>query len=166
MKALTLRDEKLLSLAANGMSGEEIAAEIGISPEAAVLRVREIISSRDVWDDVEREKLLLQDLYNLKSRLEKNLDAIVSDPKMLEGYRRTLDLLGVTLERRSKVNDSDLEKVTQAQARKMLQLIEAGYGRARQLLSAEYADVDTTVIDAAFLSGMNAERVKIESEEV
>ena len=163
MKKLTLRDEKILSLAANGLSGEEIAAEVGISPEAAVLRVREIISSRDVWDDVEREKLLLQDLYNLKSRLDKKLDDIITDPKMLDGYRKTLETLGQALERRSRVSNADLDKVTEAQARVLIQLVNAGYQAARRALVAEYPDVDVRVIDAKFSEGMENASLELEA---
>lgn len=165
MKTLTLRDEKLLSLAANGLSGEEIAAEVGMSPEAAILRVREIISSRDVWDDVEREKLLLQDIYNLKSRLEKRFDDIVGDAKMLDGYRKTLETLGLALERRSRISDEDLAKVTEAQARVLIQLVNAGYQAARAALVEEYPDVDVKVIDAKFSEGLEIAAYELETVE-
>ena len=164
MKALTIRDETLLKLAANGASGQEIAEAVGMSPEAAILRIREIIQSRDVWDDVEREKLLLQSLYDLKGRMEKNLDNITGDPKMLDQYRKILESLGTQLDRRSRVNDSDLQKVTEAQARVLIQLVNAGYQSARKALAAEYPDVDLEVIDVKFSEGMEKASLEIEAE--
>lgn len=159
---LTLSDEKLLTLAANGRSAEEIGKELGMSPERALLRVRELLKSRDAWDDIEREKLLLHSIYDLKERLQRNIDVVVSDPKMLEGYRKTLELLGQTLERRSRINDDDIEKVTRTQGLLLMRLIEAGYSKARQLLAAEYPDVDVTLIDSAFAQGMDEARIEVE----
>ena len=77
---LTLKDHQLLQLAANGKSPIEIAEETGIAPEAVALRIRELLSSRDIWNDLEREKLLIHSIYELKTRLEKNIDTVVFDP--------------------------------------------------------------------------------------
>lgn len=164
-KGLTLSDRKMLEMASNGKTGEEIGAALGISGERAVLRIRDILKSRDVWDDVEREKLLLNSIYELKEKLEQKFDRLMEDPKNIEQYRKTLELLGQTLERRTQLNDSDLEKITAAQGLRLLQLIEAGYNRAKRLLAAEYPDVDLSIIDQAFIAGMDAERVQIESAE-
>ena len=164
MKALTIRDETLLKLAANGASGQEIAEEVGMSPEAAILRIREIIQSRDVWDDVEREKLLLQSLYDLKGRMEKNLDNITGDPKMLDQYRKILESLGTQLDRRSRVNDDDLKKVTAAQAAVLGRIVERAYQGARKALAAEYPEIDLAVIDGAFRDGLQVAALEIEGE--
>lgn len=162
--ALSLLDEKLLDLAANGKSAQEIGKTTGMSPERALLRVREILASRDVWDDVEREKLLLHDLYTLKAKLGDNLENIITNPQQLDQYRKTLELLSATLEKRSRANNTDLEKVTMAQGRLLIRLIEAGYSAARKMLEAEYPEVDVKVIDSAFSIGMDDARVEIEAE--
>lgn len=161
---LTLRDEKLLTLAANGRTPEEIAAEVNIGPEKVIVRIREIIKSRDIWSDIEREKLLMHSLYDLKDRLERNFDAMVGDPKLLESYRKTLELLGNRLDTRNELNAKDIERVTEAQARRMMKIIEGGYYRARAMLANAYPELDLKQIDAAFNLGMEEEAARLEDD--
>lgn len=163
-KGLTLRDEKLLRLAANGKSLVEIAEETGLGPERIGVRIKEIIKSKDIWDDVEREKLLLHSLYDLKDRLERNFEAMVGDPKLLESYRKTLELLGNRLDTRNALNVKDIERVTEAQGRRMMKIIEGGYFRARAMLAAEYPEIDLKQIDATFNLGMEEEAARLEEE--
>lgn len=161
-KRLTLKDEKLLSLAANGKTLEEISIETGIAPEKAGIRIKEIIKSKDIWDDIEREKLLMHSLYDLKQRLEKNFDAMVGDPKLLESYRKTLELLGNRLDTRNALNAKDFERLTEAQGRHMMKIIEGGYWRARELLATAHPTLDLVAIDNAFTAGMEEEASRLE----
>lgn len=159
---LSLRDEKILGLAANGKSLEEIATETGLSPERAGVRIKEIIKSRDIWDDMEREKLLMHSLYDLKARLEKNFDALVGDSKLLESYRKTLELLGSRLDSRSELNARDIERVTEAQGKRMMAIVEAGYYRARAALAQAYPQVDLKELDSTFTLGMEEAAAELE----
>lgn len=161
---MTLMDRKILTLAANGKSAEEISEDTGIAPEKVILRVKDLIGSRSVWDNTERENLLLHSIYELKAKLEGNMNALIGDPKLLESYRKTLELLGQRLEARSQLNEADLLKISDAHARKMVALIQAGYYHARAALSRDYPDVDLSVIDAAFNDGMDTAVAALEAE--
>lgn len=149
---LALQDRRLLDLAANGASGEEIEQTLGIPAAEGILRVREILKSRDVWTEIERRQLLLHSAQKLKSKIEQYLD--VDDPKAVSGYISTLKLVGEMLDKSGRLTDEELERVTKAQAAKMLVFIEAGYGRARALLREEYPDADISLIDEAFKAGL------------
>lgn len=151
---LTLMDSKLLRLAANGKSAVEIYEQTGVPPEEALLRIKDLIDSRDVWDDIQREKLLMHSIYDLKERLEENMDALVGDPKLLESYRRTLELLGQRIEARNRINEADLLKVSEAHGRKMIHIIELGYYKARAVLARDFPNVDLLAIDAVFSEGI------------
>lgn len=72
--ALSLRDNMLLQAAADGLSGEEMEARYGIPAAEAVLRVREILKSRDIWSELEQEQLLLADLQKLKQKIMDRVD--------------------------------------------------------------------------------------------
>jgi len=160
---MTLQDRKVLTLAANGKSAEEIAEQTGIPAEKVILRVKELIGSRNVWDAMERENLLLHSIYELKEKLEDNIEAILGDPKLLESYRKTLELLGQRLESRSQLNEEDLLRISDAHARKMVTIINLGYYRARQALAEQYPEVDLLVIDGAFNEGMDQAALEIEA---
>lgn len=150
--SLTLQDRRLLDLAANGLSPEEIENTTGVPGAEVVVRIRDILRSRDIWTDLERRQLLLHSAHKLKDKVEAFLQA--DDPKSVQAYLNTLKVVSDMLDKQGAISDDEIERVTRAQASKMLALIEAGYGHARQLLSEEYPNVDTSLIDAAFKEGM------------
>ena len=162
---LTLLDDRLLQLAANGKSANEISEELSISPEKAVLRIREILGSRDIWSDLEREKLLMHSIYGIKEKLESNINTVTWDDKLLKQYLTLLDLLGKRLEARTKINEADLEKVSRAQGLRLIKLVEMGYYKARGLLAEQYPEVDLVAIDAAMSDGLEEAALELESKD-
>lgn len=160
---LTLADDRLLRLAANGKSPIEISAETGTAPEKVAVRIRELLNSRDIWSDVEKEKLLLHSIYDIKDRLESRIDAVVSDPKFLKEYRGMLELLGQRLSERTKLNQEDLDRITRVQGMKLVHIVELGYFKARASLEAQYPEVDLAELDKAMQAGL--EEAALEFEE-
>ena len=160
---LTLADDRLLRLAANGKSPIEIASETGTAPEKVAVRIRELLNSRDIWSDVEKEKLLLHSIYDIKDRLESRIDAVVSDPKFLKEYRGMLELLGQRLSERTKLNQEDLDRITRVQGMKLVHIVELGYFKARAALEAQYPEVDLVELDKVMQAGL--EEAALEFEE-
>ena len=159
---LSLRDKALLNDAANGYSGDEMAAKYGIPAAQAVARVRELLGARDVWDDIERRKLLLHSVFQIKENLEAT-DIDVENPKALEAYLKLVKVLSDLMEKQGKISDAELETVTRAQAKVLLAIVEAGYQHARKLLVEEWgAIVDIKQIDAAFREGMAEQAAQID----
>lgn len=160
---LTLQDDRLLRLAANGKSPTEIAEETGIAPEKAILRIREILNSRDLWSDIEREKLLLHSIYDLKDRLEARIDNVINDPQLLKEYRGLLELLGDRLNERTRINQEDLDRVSKAQGMKLIHIVELGYYKARAALEAEHPEVELSTLDSAMQHGLEEAALEFEA---
>ncbi len=55
---ISLLDETLIRAAASGKSGEEMEALTGIPAAQAILHVKQLLSRRDIWSEVERRQLL------------------------------------------------------------------------------------------------------------
>lgn len=160
---LTLADDKLLKLAANGKSPNEIATETGMAPEKAVIRIREILNSRSLWSAAEQEQLLLHSIYDIKNRMEARIDAITGDPKLLKEYRGFLDLLGQRLSERTKINQADLDRVSRAQGMKLVHIVELAYYKARAELAQLYPNVDLRAIDAVMQNGLEEAALEFEA---
>lgn len=128
--------------------------KFGMPAAQAAQRVKEILGSWDVFDEIERRKLLMHSLYQVKGKLEnENFD--VHDPKMLDAYGRLVLGIGQLLEKYGKISDEELEKVSQAQAQALMEIITAGYMKARAWLAAEYGDaVPVERLDEVFELGM------------
>ena len=153
MSGLTLRDNLLVQAAADGLSGEEMEAKYGVPAAQAVVRVRQILRERDIWSETEQRKLLLVDLQNLKSQMQKNFEAS-RDSKDASALLRTLDQISRILENQSRITDEDLAKISSAQAKALLNLVVQAFGAAKDALEREYPDVDVEVIEQAFNVGL------------
>lgn len=159
----SILDQRLLECAANNMSPEQIEAELDIDGASAVIRIRELLRSRDIWDELERKKLLLESLYNLKSNFEKAID--YSDAKHIEAMTRLLTQLGDRLDAQMQFTDAQLDKVTTIQAQKLLQLFVLATERAKEILSESYPEGLMDDVDAALQSGLRDAAGMIESAE-
>lgn len=151
----SLRDKKLLEIAANGGNAQEMADATGMEPAQAVLRVKDILAvHRTAYDAYERRELAMLSMLQLKAKMERSgIDE--GNPKHVESYSKLLTAIDKMSLNNEKMSDDDLNKVTEAQARKLIQLIEAAYGYARTKLKDEYGDfIDMAVIDTAFQEGL------------
>lgn len=151
----SLRDKKLLEIAANGGNGNEMQDITGMPAAEAVLRVKEILAvHRTAYDAYERRELAMLSLLRLKAQMEREgIDT--NNPKAVEGYTKLNTAIDKMSLNNEKVSDEDLNKVTEAQARKLLMLIEAAYGYARTKLKDEYGDfIDMAVLDESFQEGL------------
>lgn len=162
---ISVQDQKLLELAANNKSPEEMQAITGVPAAEALVRIRRILASKDVLEVVEKRQLLMDSAYRLKEKLEENLDP--TKPKEVEAVLKTLTLLDKMLTTQGKISDAELEVVSRAQAKAIMQMIEAGYEHARRLLETEYGHVlgedALTRVDEAFMVGLR--QAQMESTE-
>lgn len=155
MAELTKQDERLLELAADGKSAQEMAAATGLPAAKALLRVKEILRERDAWSEVERRQLLMDDLYDLKRKVqEQNDDVDWMTDKQVVALAKVIETIDTVMEKNGKITASIVDKVTEAQALAMLRLIEAGFGHAKKLLIEEFPDLPMETLSAAFQRGL------------
>jgi hypothetical protein len=111
-------DSKLLSLARK--SPAEIADLTGLDSGFVAARISELLESRDWLSDRQEERLLLEEVAELKDLV---MDALRSsaDGKEFAANAsvalRTLKLIGERLDSRRKLVDADISEITAAQAR-------------------------------------------------
>lgn len=151
-QVLALHDHALLTLAANNKSGVEMQEETGVPAAQAILRVRQLLSDKDVWTEEERKKLLLESLYSLKERIEGVIDH--ADPKSVGSYLATLKTIGDRLDAASQINEKALEKITRTQAMLLLSVFSVATDRAKEILSLTHPDALMDEIDAALRVGL------------
>lgn len=65
---LAMDDRRLLTLAQAGASPAEMAEELGLPAETCLARVRSMLKRNDVWTNLERQQMLIADMYDLKTR--------------------------------------------------------------------------------------------------
>lgn len=158
--ALNRLDTRLLEMAANNLSGEEMEATVGVPAAQCLMRVKQILSSRDVWTEVERKQLLLQDLYALKAQIQtQNLNYF--DEKQGGLLVKTLTTIGNILDKQSAMTDEEINRITEANARAMLRLISAAFQSAKEYLKIEYPNVDILEIEGVFNRALNQEVTQV-----
>lgn len=155
MTELSKMDEKLLSMAAAGKSGQEMATATGMPAAKALIRVKEMLRERDIWSEVERRQFLMDDLYRLKVKVqEQNEDVDWVTDKQAIALSKIIRDIDEVMEKQGRINEDLIAKVSMAQAAQMLRLLEAGMKRAKQILVTEHPDLDMREIEAAFQQGL------------
>jgi len=153
---LSLIDNALLKAAADGLSPQEMGSELGISAAKAVVRVKEILASRDVWSEIEQRQLLMVDLYKLKTVLS----AGIGDTKVAAEYIKTINAIDKIMDKQGKITADELSTITRVQAQALLGLVQAAFGRAEELLLDRYPQVPILEIQEAFQLGLREQALE------
>lgn len=161
-KGLSLLDKRLVEMAANGATPDEMEESAFIPAAQAITRVKEILASQDIWDEVEQRRLAVYSLQKLKGQVEASgIDA--TNPKMVEAYTKLLAMVDRLQSKTAAISDSELERLAVMQASRFVQVFEMAYGRARQLLSQDYPEVDLGRIDDVMWEGLRQSAGEIEA---
>ena len=138
-------DSKLLSLARR--SPVEIAELTGLDAGFVASRISELLESRDWLSDRQQERLLLEEVAELKDLV---FDALRSSADGREFAAnasvalRTLKLIGERLDSRRRLVEQDIGEITAAQAR----LFGRAFDRALGFLVSRLREADEVPDDA------------------
>jgi hypothetical protein len=156
-------DSRLLSLARK--SPVEIAELTGLDAGFVASRISELLESRDWLSDRQQERLLLEEVADLKDVVLGRLHS--ADDRDFAGVAnvalRTLKLIGERLESRRKLVEADISEISAAHARI--------FGRAFDLALTHVVDVlgdgvESEVVDAAVREGLLRAARSLESSVV
>jgi pantothenate synthetase len=152
-KEVAALDEILLRLAANGSSADEIERQTGIPAAQAVMHIKKILQSRDIWTDFERRQLLLRELNELKESLRQNaLD--MKDPQSARLLLQTLQTISQRLDSEQKQLDVDIVKVTEHQAKVMGRAFDIALNHMKAELMKLYPEVSRGELDSIAQEGL------------
>jgi hypothetical protein len=158
---LAMDDRRLLTLAQAGASPSEMSEELGLPAETCLARVRSLLKRNDVWTNLERQQMLIADMYDLKTRafnfLEKCFESDEIAARHIEAVNSVLKQLGDRLDKVKEYNDEEEAKVTKQQTRLILDLVEDAWERVRVHISNAYANnqlLDPEAMDEVFYQAL------------
>lgn len=158
---LAMDDRRLLTLAQAGASPAEMSEELGLPAETCLARVRAMLKRNDVWTNLERQQMLIADMYDLKTRafnfLEKCFESDEIAARHIEAVNSVLKQLGDRLDKVKEYNDEEEARVTKQQTRLILDLVEDAWERVRIHISNAYADnqiLDPEAMDEVFYKAL------------
>lgn len=158
---LAMDDRRLLTLAQAGASPAEMSEELGLPAETCLARVRAMLKRNDVWTNLERQQMLIADMYDLKTRafnfLEKCFESDEIAARHIEAVNNVLKQLGDRLDKVKEYNDEEEARVTKQQTRLILDLVEDAWERVRIHISNAYANnqlLDPEAMDEVFYQAL------------
>lgn len=158
---LAMDDRRLLTLAQAGASPAEMSEELGLPAETCLSRVRSLLKRNDVWTNLERQQMLIADMYDLKTRafnfLEKCFESDEIAARHIEAVNSVLKQLGDRLDKVKEYNDEEEARVTKQQTRLILDLVEDAWERVRVHISNAYANnqlLDPEAMDEVFYQAL------------
>lgn len=164
-REVALLDDLLLQAAAGGKSGDEIERLTGVPAAQAVMHIKQLLASRDIWTEFERRQLLLRELNELKDSLRSEaLNA--KDPDAARLMLKTLETIGRRLDSEQKQIDVDAVKVTEHQARVMGRAFEIALDYMKRELAEKYPDVSMLELDRLASAGLVKAKYDLAAEKV
>jgi hypothetical protein len=158
---LAMDDRRLLTLAQAGASPSEMSEELGLPAETCLARVRSLLKRNDVWTNLERQQMLIADMYDLKTRafnfLEKCFESDEVAARHIEAVNSVLKQLGDRLDKVKEYNDEEEARVTKQQTRLILDLVEDAWERVRTRIAAAYKNrelLDPEAMDEVFYQAL------------
>lgn len=158
---LAMDDRRLLTLAQAGASPAEMSEELGLPAETCLARVRSLLKRNDVWTNLERQQMLIADMYDLKTRafnfLERCFESDEIAARHIEAVNSVLKQLGDRLDKVKEYNDEEEARVTKQQTRLILDLVEDAWERVRIHISNAYTNsqlLDPEAMDEVFYQAL------------
>lgn len=158
---LAMDDRRLLTLAQAGASPSEMSEELGLPAETCLARVRAMLKRNDVWTNLERQQMLIADMYDLKTRafnfLEKCFESDEIAARHIEAVNSVLKQLGDRLDKVKEYNDEEEARVTKQQTRLILDLVEDAWERVRTSIASAYSNgqlLDPEAMDEVFYQAL------------
>ena len=158
---LAMDDRRLLTLAQAGASPAEMSEELGIPAETCLARVRSMLKRNDVWTNLERQQMLIADMYDLKTRafnfLERCFESDEIAARHIEAVNSVLKQLGDRLDKVKEYNDEEEARVTKQQTRLILDLVEDAWERVRTHIASAYSNgqlLDPEAMDEVFYQAL------------
>lgn len=152
-KEVAALDEILLRLAANGASADEIERQTGIPAAQAIMHIKKILQSRDIWTEFERRQLLLRELNELKDSMRQNA-LEMKDPQSARLLLQTLQTIAQRLDSEQKQLDVDIIKVTEHQAKVMGRAFDIALNYMKAEMLKLYPEVSRGELDSIAQEGL------------
>lgn len=160
---VSLLDETLIRAAAAGKSGDEMEQLTGVPAAQAVLHVKQILSRRDIWSEVERRQLLLHELNDLKESLTDRAVQLQDDDSA-RLLLKVLQEIGKRLDQERTQLDIDIVKLTEYQERILLRAMDSALNFAKGELMERYPEVPREELDELVGQGLLKAKYEIEKE--
>lgn len=156
MPKANLLARQMLEKAVEGESTYDIAERYGVEELEVVSTIKELLAQGDIFTELEERRMLVYKLKALLQRAENFLDLtdIRTAPKLLDSANNLIKTISELQVRQQAISDEESRKVALQQAALIMEVVQASYQRARDLLSKEYPQVDVSKLDSVFQSGV------------
>lgn len=163
-REVALLDEMLIKAAAGGKSGAEMERLTGIPAAQAVVHVKQILSTRDIWTEQEQRQLLLTELHELKESLAPHAIQ-AGDPESARLLLKTLETIGKRLDSQQSVLDENMIKLSHFQEKVLLRAMDTALNFAKEQLQERYPDITRSELEALVADGLQKAKYEIMEDE-
>lgn len=163
-KEISVLDDLLLRSAAGGKSGVEIERLTGIPADQAVVHIKSLLSSRDIWTEHEQRQLLLTELQELKETLQTNV-LKHGDMDSASLLLKTLETIGKRLDSQKLDLDENLIKLSRFQEKVLLRAMDSALTFAKRQLSEQFPEIPTYKLDELVADGLQQAKYEIMDDE-
>lgn len=151
---LTKTDRELLKYADRGWTPSRIADELNLGAGEVAQRIKRILDDHDWLSQLERQKLNIMGLEEVKNRLQERARAAHADVKEVEAFVKATEAMHKLITEGTNITDDQIALITSKQAEAMLRLFTLAWDAAVSELRNRYPDVETQAITDVFHDGL------------
>ena len=159
-KEVALLDALLIKAAAGGKSGDEIERLTGIPAAQAVVHVKQLLATRDIWTEQEQRQLLLTELHELKDSLSHHAIK-AGDPDSARLLLKTLEVIGRRLDSQQQVLDENMIKLSHFQERVLLRAMDTALQFSKEQLAERYPEITRGELEELVAEGLQKAKYEI-----
>jgi DNA-binding CsgD family transcriptional regulator len=161
---LYIRDRAILDMATAGKTSAEIAAHMETNPSRVVTELSRLTDTLDWLSELQELKLAMRSLKGLVGSLKEVAEG-GRDDKQTKNYIDALRLLFERIDNRSEKVDADLDRVRNAQARKMVEIVEKSLYHSLGVLGERFPDLPNAEIEGQFRESLVIVSAEYDSDE-
>lgn len=151
---LTETDRNLLRYADRGWTPTRIADHLNLAPGEVAQRIKRILDDHDWLSQLERQKLNIMGLEEVKNRLQDRARAAHADVKEVEAFVRATEAMHKLITEGTNITDEQIARISTKQAEAMLKLFTLAWDAAVSELRSRYPEVDIAAITDVFHEGL------------
>ena len=146
---LSIRDKRVLALASEGRTAEEIGAELGGMPAVRVAQILDDLTNSLDWMSLPQRYILLETkLTKLTADLDKATRDSGFDSDLAKIYLASLQAALEQVDKARERASADMEVVTNAQAKVLMSIVEKAFYATLGALKERYPELPAEELEA------------------
>ncbi len=151
-----LLQKTLLEAYVNNVPIADLSEKYGLEDREIIATIRHLLAQEDIFTEIENRKMTIYKLKSLLAKAEQFIDItdLKTAPLLLKEAHALVRSISEIQDKQVAISEEEARKVAYQQATLLVQVVQASYQKARNMLAVEFPQIDLQLVDDAFNDGV------------